>query len=108
MQRFAKNKWRFTQAMVEDAPATRGIYALWQNDSLVCLGRADGGEQTIRSCLLELLQGAQGEQSRQATHYSWEICVEPRRREMELLRQMGQGERAEAAVTDLSTFKRSA
>src|SRR3954471_19239164 len=87
MEQFGRNKWKFTRAMIEDAPATRGVYALWENEQLVCLGRADGGERNIRACLLEHLSGAEGDQARHATHYSWEICVDPELREAELLKQ---------------------
>jgi len=89
MQEFGRNKWRLTREMVEDAPSTRGVYALWENGEIVCIGRADGGGQTIRACLLEHLRGAHGRQSRHATHYSWEICLDPRAREAELLGQVG-------------------
>ncbi|SRR5258706_9069306 len=86
MERFGSKKWKLTRAMVADAPTTRGVYALWENDVLICMGRADPG-QSIRACLLDHLEGAQGAQSKQATHYSWEICVDPEARETELLRQ---------------------
>lgn len=93
MNLLGKNKWKFTAAMVEDAPETRGVFALWENDTIVCIGRADGGEHTIRSCLMEHLLGAQGQQSRHVTHYSWEICADPAAREAQLL---GQGRVGEA------------
>ena len=83
MDALGHKKWKFTRAMVEDAPSTRGVYALWENDALICIGRAEGGEDTIRSCLLEHLQGPHGAQSRNATHYSWEICMNPEARERE-------------------------
>jgi hypothetical protein len=113
MEQFGRNKWKFTRAMIEDAPITRGVYALWENEQLVCLGRADGGERNIRSCLLEQLEGAQGTQARHATHYSWEICVDPAAREAALLKQ-AQGTReppqgsANAGVTDLGDYRRQA
>jgi len=109
MQQFGRNKWKFTAAMVEDAPTTRGVFALWENDELICIGRADGGERTIRSCLFEHLEGANGDQSRAATHYSWEICLDPEVREAELLRQL-QNERptATAGRSNVTSIRRSA
>lgn len=85
MNELGKNKWKFNATMVQDAPDTRGVFALWENDTVVCIGRADGGEHTIRSCLTQHLLGAQGQQSRNATHYSWEICADPAAREAQLL-----------------------
>jgi hypothetical protein len=109
MQKLGKNKWRFTAAMVEDAPSTRGVYALWENDAILCIGRADGGEHTIRTCLFQHLGGAQGQQSRHATHYSWEICANPALREAEILREAGSAAQAgtRAAVIG-DAVKRSA
>jgi len=107
MERFGRNKWKFSRAMIEDAPTTRGVYALWENDVLVCVGRADGKEETIRSCLLEYLEGELAGQARNATHYSWEICVDPEARERELLRQLGAA--ADAAESpNVRNIRRSA
>ncbi len=111
MNQLGKNKWKLTASMVEDAPDTRGVYALWENDTIVCIGRADGGEQTIRSCLMEHLLGAQGQQSKHATHYSWEICADPVAREAQLLghaRGEARAETKSATVLELSSQRRSA
>lgn len=79
-------KWRFTRQMIIDAPAHPGIYALWDNDSLIRLGWAQGRE-TIRSKLLALL-GAGGTLP---THYSWEIHQDPVARAKQLVRAMESG-----------------
>lgn len=84
-----KHKWRFIRSLVEDAPETRGLYVLWENERLICIGRADGTDgSTIRSQLLAHIQGDTGSESRHATHYSWEICRDPVSREAEVMREL--------------------
>jgi hypothetical protein len=43
-----KPKWPFKEALVDDAPETAGLYALWDNATLLYVGRAKGGRDTIR------------------------------------------------------------
>jgi len=54
-----KHKWRFIKSLVDDAPDTPGVYALWDADTLVYIGRAERGE-SIRSHLLAHLRGEIG------------------------------------------------
>ena len=76
-------RWRFTREMIADAPAYRGIYALWENDRLLRLGCARDGE-TIREKLEAHLEaGGHG-----ATHYSWEISRSPLQRAREIVRML--------------------
>ena len=82
-----KTRYRFTRRMVEGAPDDMGVYALWRNEELLYIGRAMGGTITIQSRLLEHLSGASCACSREATHYSWEIVLQPAARELELLRE---------------------
>ena len=56
------------------------MYALWRDGELVHLGCAHGGD-TLREKLLAHF--AAGER---ASHYSWEIAADPRRRAWELAR----------------------
>jgi hypothetical protein len=91
------HKWKFTETLVTDAPDTRGVYALWRNEVLICVGRADGGQHTIRSRLRAHLSGIAGEESRHATHYSWEICQDPVERETTLLQELSSAS-AEAEI----------
>ena len=74
-------KWRFTREMIADAPAHPGIYALWDDDTLLRLGYAGYGE-TIREKLHAHLE-AGGEAP---THYSWEISRSPLQRAHEVAR----------------------
>jgi len=73
-------RWRFTRAMIADAPAHPGIYALWHGGQLLRLGVARGGE-TIRSKLLAHLEAA----GAAVTHYSWEITRSPMQRAREIV-----------------------
>jgi len=71
--------------MVEGAPADPGVYALWENDELIYYGRASGSVITIQVALLEHLSGRAGPCTQRATHYGWEISLEPAVREAQLL-----------------------
>jgi hypothetical protein len=73
-------RWRFTESMIQDAPEWKGVYVLWAGERPVLVGRATGGEDTIRSQLLKhyLRNPAP------VTHYSWEICPNPARRGAQL------------------------
>jgi len=96
-------KWAFTASMVADAPEHAGLYALWRDDRLVFLGRADGGSDTIRARLAAHLERAlrdherPGERERAPTHYSWEITTEPRLREAQAMAELGLGLGMQAA-----------
>lgn len=77
-------KWRFTQAMVEDAPDYKGVYVLWSEGVPLAVGHARGGADTIRSRLLaHLAHGAEAGLG-PVTHYSWEICGDPLKREAQI------------------------
>ena len=82
----ASPRYAFNAIMVAGAPPDPGVYALWEHDELICYGRALGNGATIQSCLREHLLAASGCTAR-ATHYSWEIALNPRLREAELLRE---------------------
>jgi hypothetical protein len=82
---FAGGRYRFTRTMVEGAPADPGVYALWENDELIYYGRASGNAITIQHALFDHLSGRAGTCTQQATHYGWEISLEPAAREAQLL-----------------------
>jgi hypothetical protein len=73
--------------MVDGAPRDMGVYTLWRGEQLLYIGRALGGRTTIFSRLDEHMSGAVCRCSRQATHYSWEIVLQPIERELELLQE---------------------
>lgn len=69
--------------MVEGAPDDSGVYILYRGSRVIYIGRAD----SIQARLREHLEGFVCECSRAATHYSWEIVLQPRQRELELLQE---------------------
>ena len=82
---FGGGRYRFTRSMVEGAPADPGVYALWENDELIYYGRASGNATGIQFALFEHLAGRAGPCTKGATHYGWEISLDPVAREAELL-----------------------
>jgi len=82
---FGGGRYRFTRSMVEGAPADPGVYALWEADELIYYGRASGSLVSIQFALLEHLAGRAGSCTHRATHYGWEISLDPAAREAELL-----------------------
>jgi hypothetical protein len=93
-------KWRFIEAMIADAPDTRGVYVLWSNGAPLAVGHARGGADTIRSRLVAHHMHAGAGELGDVTHYSWEICRDPLAREAELVDKLGLGRRAPASAPD--------
>ena len=78
-------RYPFTRPIIEYAPSdSGGVYVLWEADEIIYIGRT-GRSTDIRACLLEHLEGARGNCSNKATHYSWEITIWDSARETELL-----------------------
>lgn len=75
-----KPKYQLTRAMVEAAPGEQGLYALWEDEELVYLGRG-----SIRERLTEHLGRRLCPCAQKATHYSWELSLRPATREVEIL-----------------------
>lgn len=76
-------KYRFTQSMAAGAPEEAGVYALWKGEELLFVGRASPAA-TIRACLIEHLGGSRP-CTQHATHYTWELSLQPAAREAEVL-----------------------
>ncbi|HWI39455.1 MAG TPA: hypothetical protein VNU64_23610 [Burkholderiales bacterium] len=83
--------------MIADAPDHRGVYVLWSGGVALAVGHAHGGADTIRSRLASHLShgGAAGIAS--VTHYSWQLCAEPRERAAQLERELGLVEKTDPA-----------
>lgn len=81
-------KWAFKPSMVADAPDTAGVYALWDGDTLLHVGHASGGDDTLRARLTGHLEQGPGGCGAAPTHYSWEICANPRARHAEVLAEL--------------------
>jgi hypothetical protein len=60
-----------------------GVFALWDNDEVVYIGRATA-PGSIRGALFERLK-SQHRSTPGVSHYAWEICLDPALRERELL-----------------------
>jgi len=82
-------KWRFTHSLVGDAPDFKGVYVLWANDVPLAAGHALGASDSIRSRLEAHLSHSGAPGMARVTHYSWEICSDPLRREREVTRELG-------------------
>jgi hypothetical protein len=80
-----RRRYRFARIVLLGAPADAGIYALWDEEELVYYGRAQGGSVTIRSQLLDHLDGRLPLPAPSVSHYSWELCADPGAREAELI-----------------------
>jgi hypothetical protein len=75
----------FTQENVDKAPASHGVYALFDGDALIYYGRAVGTNVTLRSRLQSHERGSEGTCSQGATHYRRETTNDPAGREEALL-----------------------
>jgi len=81
----ASPRYAFNATMIAGAPPDPGVFALWENDELIYYGRAAGSLKSIQFALLEHLAGRAGPCTHRATHYGWEITLDPAAREAELL-----------------------
>jgi hypothetical protein len=80
---FTNKKWTFNQTNVEHAPDDPGVFLLWAGDEVIYIGQVRTG--TIKRALLRHLEGAFGDCTKNASHYSWEITLWPAAREARLL-----------------------
>lgn len=78
-----KPRYPFNRRMVQGAPRDMGVYILYAGTRPLYIGRA----ASIQARLEEHMDGAVCECSRKATHYSWEIVLQPQVRELELLQE---------------------
>jgi hypothetical protein len=80
----------FTQSLIEAAPDTTGVFALWQNGGVIYLGKASAGAATIRSALSAQFAARQWSGTREElreTRCSWEVAADADHRHRELLLQ---------------------
>ena len=76
-------RYRLSSIIAQGAPHQPGVYALWQDDEMIYLGRA----VSIRDRLLGHLERSNEPCVGDATHYTWELALKPEAREAELLEQ---------------------
>ena len=80
----------FTPSLIEAAPDTTGVFALWQNGGVIYLGKASAGAATIRKALAEQYTARKWSNCSSgltALRCSWEVADDPDRRHSELLRE---------------------
>ena len=81
----AINRKVYTFVGVNNAPEKQGVYALYDGQELIYIGRASGEGVTIRSRLQAHHRGDDGRCTQQAIHYRREVTTDPISREQELL-----------------------
>ena len=80
-------KYKFTKENVDNAPDEHGVYILYDNSTLIYIGRAAGEGVTIRSRLQSHKSGNEGACTTNASHYKREITSSPIGREKELVQE---------------------
>ncbi len=81
----AADKIQFTDANIKEAPAEAGVYVLYEGETIIYFGRAQGGDVTIRSRLEDHEVGREGPCTKNATGFKVEITSSAITREKELL-----------------------
>ncbi|MEE9128919.1 MAG: hypothetical protein V3T84_02800 [Phycisphaerales bacterium] len=81
----AADKIQFTDANIKEVPAEAGVYALFEGETIIYFGRAQGGDVTIRSRLADHKAGREGPCTKNATVFKVEITSSAVTREKELL-----------------------
>ncbi len=79
------DKHKFADEVIVNSPEKAGVYALYDGDETIYIGRAQGGTTTIRSRLQAHKRGDEGDCTKGATHYQRELTESAVIREKELL-----------------------
>ncbi len=79
------DKIQFTETDIKEAPAEAGVYVLYEGETIIYFGRAQGGDVTIRSRLTDHREGREGPCTKNATAFQVEITSSAVEREKELL-----------------------
>lgn len=80
------DKYPFTQENVDKSPTDDGVYALYEENVTIYIGRGDG-TNGIRARLQAHKRGDEGKCTQGASHYRREVCNNPVTRERELLQE---------------------
>lgn len=75
----------FSKSNVANAPDSEGVYALFDHETLIYIGRSYGRDNTIRAQLQHHKDGLGEKGTRRATLYWRELCDNPIAREQELM-----------------------
>ena len=76
----------FTESLIQVAPDTTGVFALWQDGGVIYIGKASVGAATIRKALSAQFK-ARKVSGLAAKRCSWEVADDADRRHSELLRE---------------------
>jgi hypothetical protein len=68
-------KFPFNEFNIEDAPAASGIYVLYDGRDEIYVGKAEGDDVTIRSCLESHLRGEKGECTKAANYFRYQVVA---------------------------------
>lgn len=83
--------YSFTEDNVNQVPAERGVYQLFQGNVSTYIGRAAGDGVTIRSRLKSHFNGNEGPCTQSADSYKREVTSRPKERERELISEYENG-----------------
>ena len=72
------------ESLIEAAPDTTGVYALWQDGGVIYLGKASAGAATIRKALSSQFS-ARRLSGAASLRCNWEVVEDADRRHSELL-----------------------
>ena len=75
----------FNRNNVDNAPARRGVYALYRGSELLYIGRGGTLTSNIRTRLQAHFAGKEGSCTKRANRFKIEITASPRTRERRLL-----------------------
>lgn len=76
---------QFTAANVNKAPQRAGVYKLYDSNTLIYIGRASGGNSTIRTRLQAHISGRNGRCTQNATAYAYDTTIADITTERQLL-----------------------
>jgi hypothetical protein len=80
----ASPRYQFKAYYIQAAPGDQGVYVLFEDREIIHVGLAM--PRGIRASLLEHFRGLREPHS--ATHYAWEISLDPRSRHAELQKEI--------------------
>lgn len=78
------DRYEFTDDNISKSPQSNGVYALYDDNITIYIGRASG-DNTIRLRLQAHKRGDEGKCTQGASHYRREVTSTPVTRESELL-----------------------
>ncbi len=81
----SNEKLQFNELSIMLLPDKHGIYFLFDREEIIYIGRAHGTGVSIPSRLTDHLKGKDGDCTKNASHFAYEVCSDPVNKEKELL-----------------------